>query len=66
MDRFWDALKNSIIVQGALTAGIWGTIIYMIIAGREIPQVLIDGGLLVLGFFFGAKQYQGQTGQTGT
>ena len=55
MDNFWTLLRESVIVQGILTIGLWGTIIYMSIVCVEIPEVLVAGGYTILGFWFGTK-----------
>jgi len=55
MVNFWTLLRESVIVQGILTLGLWGTIIYMAICGIEIPEILAAGGYSILGFWFGTK-----------
>jgi uncharacterized membrane protein len=40
--------------QMALMLAIWGTVIYLAIVGRPIPDVLLAGGATIIGFYFGA------------
>lgn len=44
-----------IIVQAVLTLGIWGAIIYMAVVGQAVPEVLLAGGTVILGFWFGSQ-----------
>ena len=55
MDKFIDLLKQSVILQAALTTMIWGVMMYLIIAGRPVPDILLSAGNIILGFYFGTK-----------
>lgn len=55
MKTFWALLKESVILQAVLTLGIWGVLIYLVIVGRPIPDVVLGAASLVLGFYFGSK-----------
>ena len=55
MDKFWDLLKESVILQAVLTLGIWGVVIYLVVVGRIVPDILMSAANLVLGFYFGSK-----------
>ena len=55
MRKFWDLLKESVIIQGLITLAVIGTICYLVIAGQEVPSELWSWGALILGFFFGSK-----------
>lgn len=55
MNRFWDMLEASIIVQGVVTVGLIGSMIYLWVTGRAVPNELYVFGSLVLGFWFGTK-----------
>ena len=57
-DRFWDMFSKSMIVSGALAMAVWGAIIYLAIAQIPVPDGLMAGGSLILGFFFGARSGQ--------
>jgi membrane-bound ClpP family serine protease len=55
METFWSLLKESVILQAILTVGIWAAVIYLIVVGHEVPEVLTMAANLVLGFYFGSK-----------
>ena len=54
-ERFWNEFNKSTIVSGILALAVWGAVIYLAIAGIDIPEVLGAGGGLILGYFFGAR-----------
>ena len=58
MNTFWKLLKESVITQALLTLMVWGAIIYMTCNEKTVPSWLIESGLFILGFFFGAKTRQ--------
>lgn len=55
MNKFWDLLRESVILQAILTTGIWGSVLFMMLAGRTVPEGLLGAANLVLGFYFGSK-----------
>lgn len=55
MAKFTDMLVESVIVQGILTLGLWGAIIYLSVAEREVPDLLAVGGGAILTFWFKTK-----------
>lgn len=55
MPNFWSLLKESVIIQGVLTLGLWGAIIFLAVTGAEVPEILTTGGVAILGFWFGSK-----------
>ena len=55
MDKFWSLLKESVILQALLTLGIWGAVIYLVVVGQPVPEILSMAANLVLGFYFGSK-----------
>ena len=57
-DRFWDAMSKSIVISGTLALAVWGAIIYLACAQLIIPDGVMAGGALILGFFFGARSGQ--------
>jgi len=61
MDKFWDLLKESVILQAVLTIGIWGILGYLVITERTIPDIMIGAANLVLGYYFGAKMFIAQS-----
>jgi len=57
-DRFWDAMSKSIVISGILALAVWGAIIYLAVAQLVIPDGVMAGGALILGYFFGARSGQ--------
>jgi hypothetical protein len=47
--------EESIITQSILVLTVFGTMAYCIIAEHEIPDILNQYGMVIIGFFFGAK-----------
>ena len=58
MTKFWELLQESVILQAFLTAAIWGVTVYLLATGQEVPDELNTAAILILGFYFGAKQNQ--------
>lgn len=58
MRRFWDMVRDSTIVQGAITLAVVGVTCYLWATGQPIPQDLWTADSIILGFFFGAKVQQ--------
>lgn len=55
MNRIADAFISSAVIQGILTLGLWGTIIYMSVQSQEVPDLLAVGGGAILTFWFKTK-----------
>jgi hypothetical protein len=55
MDTFWTLLKDSVITQSALTILLWGAVIYLVVTGQAVPDILSLAATSVLGFWFGSK-----------
>jgi len=55
MDKFWQLLGESVIIQGFLAVATTLAVIFLVCVGKPIPQELSGGWLLILGFFFGSK-----------
>lgn len=55
MNKFWELMKESTIMQAILSLIIVGAYVYLLIVGRSIPTGfdLLVG--TVVGFFFGGK-----------
>lgn len=58
MDKFWDAFNKSMIVQACIAGSLTGGVVYLAVVQAPIPEVLSNGFLLMLGYFFGAKGMQ--------
>jgi len=55
MDKFWDLLRESVIVQSTVTLILVITLCVMFATGRPVPDLLAGITLLVFGFWFGSK-----------
>jgi hypothetical protein len=55
MDKFWELMRESVIVQGLITLTFVLTVCYLWVVGRTIPGELLSVLGLVLGYYFGAK-----------
>ncbi len=55
METFWRLLEESVIVQGIMTLLVWGAIIYLVVVGKPVPDILSAGGMGIMGFWFGSK-----------
>lgn len=55
LSRFLDLLERSVIVQGIVTTLVIGTMCYLFVIGRPIPEVLVTFASLILGYWFGTK-----------
>lgn len=52
---FWDLFAESVIIQGILTLAVVGTICYLVILGKPIPEIMVNLSGLIVGFWFGSK-----------
>lgn len=50
-----DLLRESVILQGLLTVGLWGVAAYLMITGRPVPDLLAAGCGAVITFWFTSK-----------
>jgi hypothetical protein len=48
-------LRESVIVQASVTLILTIALVYMLLLGREVPEMLISMTMLVYGFYFGSK-----------
>ncbi len=55
MDEFWRLFRESVILQGLLTVGIWACILTMIMRGQTPPEPVVNVGYTIIGFWFGTK-----------
>jgi hypothetical protein len=58
MDKFWQLLQESTLIQGAVTLALVGAVIYLSCTGQEIPTLLETMSGIVVGFWFGQKAQQ--------
>jgi len=45
----------SLIIQGLVTVILIGAIVYMAVGKADIPPLLVDATMLILGFWFGSQ-----------
>ena len=58
MDKFWRLFEESVIVQACIALAMVITICTMVLLGKEIPDLMTNALMLVLGFYFGSKSEQ--------
>jgi hypothetical protein len=58
VQSFWEAFKQSLILQGILTILIWGVCCAMWLQGQTPPAPLLAAAGVVLGFYFTNKSEQ--------
>ena len=52
---FWSAFQESVVLQGFLTIGLWGTAAYLMIVGGVVPNLLAAGCGAIITFWFVSK-----------
>lgn len=52
---FWDAFKNSTIIQAIITLVVLLAVCYLAIMQLPIPDLLSTTTALIVGFYFGSK-----------
>ena len=58
MERFWQLLEESVILQATLTLIFAIVVCYLIVAGRDVPELVGYALSSILGFYFGSKSQQ--------
>lgn len=58
MKNFWVLLSESVIIQAILALITVGSVIYLLVIGKEVPKELWSLVGLILGFYFGTKSQQ--------
>ena len=53
-----ELLRESVLIQSAITLLIVGSAVYLFITNQNVPPDLLGAFWLVIGFFFGAKVTQ--------
>lgn len=66
MNRFWELVKSSVIVQGLVTLVLVLTTCYLYATSQPVPESLLSLDGLVIGFFFGSKAQQVATRKVST
>lgn len=60
---FWQLFRESTILSGFITVLCIGSLVYLAVSGRPIPDVLVNICLTVVAFFFGSKTTRNQLKQ---
>lgn len=55
---FWEAFKNSTILQAVITLLVLSAVVYLAVTNQPVPQLLESTAGLIIGFYFGAKVQQ--------
>jgi len=55
VDKVLEMFSESVITQSILVLAVFGSLTYCVITDRPIPDILTQYGMVILGFFFGAK-----------
>ena len=58
MQTIVDLLKTSALIQGALALSLTGAIIYQVLTGQSVSEVLLTLDATVVGYYFGTKSQQ--------
>ena len=58
MDKFWELLEDSVIIQGVIAIAFVFTTCYLAAASQPIPDIISTALTFVLGYFFGQKSQQ--------
>lgn len=57
-NRLLDMLQESTLVQATIALIMIGSLCYLYLTGRDVPDSLVNLIALVLGFYFGSKSQQ--------
>ncbi len=52
---FWEAFKNSTIIQGLITLIVMSAVVYLVVQNMPVPPMLEAFAGLIVGFYFGSK-----------
>jgi len=55
VDKVLEMFSESVITQSVLVITVFGAITFCVLTDRPIPDILTQYGMVILGFFFGAK-----------
>jgi hypothetical protein len=58
MLKLWELLAESVVIQALLALGLLGGILYLIVEGRQVPDILMNAFMVILGYYFGTKSQQ--------
>jgi len=55
MAKFWELLRESVILQAIIALVLTGVICYLYVIGQDVPESLVQALFVILGFYFGSK-----------
>lgn len=55
MEKVSELLESSVLIQATMALSLLGVIIYLVVNAMAIPEIVTNGFLLILGFYFGSK-----------
>ena len=55
MKKFWYLLERSVILQGTLALIFTGVVVYLVVVGRDVNEIVGYALSTILGFYFGSK-----------
>lgn len=58
MERLWKLFEEGVVVQASLSLGLGGAVIYLVVTGQPVPDLLAALFGTVMGFWFGTKSQQ--------
>jgi hypothetical protein len=58
MEKFWELVKESVIVQGLMSLTMTVTVCILYLQGRSVPTELFALLGCIIGFYFGGKMAQ--------
>ena len=53
--RFVSLMEKSTLTQATITIMLVGTLCALVLMGRDVPEIVTSGVMLVMGFYFGSK-----------
>lgn len=65
MNKFWQLLEESVLVQALITLIMVTAVTYMYVTGQPVPDALVNFVALILGYYFGSKTQQAVTRRRG-
>jgi len=54
-NKFYDLLRESVLVQALVTFLFGSVICYLAVTGKPIPEMLTTAFMVIIGFYFGQK-----------
>lgn len=55
LDKMLELLEDSTLVQAGITGTVVGAVVYLIVTGQPVPDILERLAFVVVGFWFGTK-----------